>query len=76
MRPPAAALGGDVQRAQGTFHPPATFEDLLADWSQLTLAMNALNRSMGLDDAYPFSLSAPAAEKLAFVHRLIAASAG
>jgi hypothetical protein len=76
VRPPAAALSGDVQRAQGTFHPPATFEDLLADWSQLTLAMNALNRSMGLDDAYPFSLSAPAAEKLAFVHRLITASAG
>lgn len=76
VRSPVAALSDKVQHAQGSFHPPLTFEDLLADWSQLTLAMNALNRSMGLDDAYPFSLSAPAAEKLAFVHRLIAASAG
>jgi hypothetical protein len=53
----------------------ATFEELLADWSRLTLAMNALNRSMGLDDAYPFSLSVPVAAKLAFVHRLITTGA-
>lgn len=53
----------------------ATLEELLVDWSQLSLAMNALNRSMGLDDAYPFSLSVPAAEKLAFVHRLITTGA-
>ena len=74
VRPPAAALAGEVQRAQALSHPPLTFDDLLADWTQLTLAMNALNRSMGLDDAYPFALSSPAADKLAFVHRLIAAS--
>lgn len=76
VRPQAATLGGEAQRAQTLLHPPVTFEDLLADWTPLTLAMNALNRSMGLDDAYPFALSAPAADKLAFVHRLITASSG
>lgn len=74
LRPPAAALASKAESAAEV--SPVTFEDLLADWSRLTLAMNALNRSMGLDDAYPFALSAPAVEKLAFVHRLIRTGAG
>jgi hypothetical protein len=36
--------------------------------------LNNLNRGMGLADAYPFVLSAPAIEKLGFVHRTIALS--
>lgn len=48
-----------------------SFDRLLKDWGNLTIAMNALNRSMGLADAYPFVLSASAVEKLFFVHRLI-----
>jgi hypothetical protein len=47
------------------------FELLMDEWVELTIALNALNRSMGLPDAYPFSISAPARQKLEMVHRLI-----
>lgn len=49
---------------------PAFFE-LLSDWHALAMALNALNRSMGLRDAYPFALSDLAIEKLYLVHRII-----
>lgn len=48
------------------------FEELLGDWVRLTIALNALNRSMGLSDAYPFALSPQASNKLRFVHDVIA----
>ena len=41
-------------------------------WTQLAIGMNAVNRSMGLPDAYPFVISGPTHEKLAFIHRLVA----
>lgn len=47
------------------------FENLVADWTELSVALNALNRSMGQEDAYPFVLSGRAKEKLHFVHRLV-----
>ena len=37
----------------------------------MTLALNSLNRSMGMKDAYPFVLSPKVLEKLRFVHELI-----
>lgn len=48
-------------------------DGMLSRWSELSLALNALNRSMGLEDAYPFVLSDPTLEKLRFVHALIGA---
>jgi hypothetical protein len=51
--------------------PEATdrpFEAIIADWLPLTYALNAINRSMGHDDLYPFTLAATVIEKLAFVH--------
>jgi len=50
------------------------FQSLLARWQPLTYAMNSLNRSLGLPDAYPFSLSPAAVDKLHFVHRVITAA--
>jgi hypothetical protein len=47
------------------------FESLTTGWSAVTLALNSLNRSMGLKDAYPFVLSATVLEKLRFVHDLV-----
>ncbi len=47
------------------------FFDLLSEWHALAMALNALNRSMGLRDAYPFALSDLAIEKLYLVHRVI-----
>ncbi len=47
-------------------------ERCLEAWTtKLTVAMNALNRSMGLHDAYPFVLSPATLNKLRFVHRRI-----
>jgi len=46
-------------------------ERMLHDWHWLSLMFNRVNRSMGQHDLYPFSLPAPVAEKLAFVHELI-----
>lgn len=47
------------------------FDDLLHGWVPLTVALNSLNRSMGLIDPYPFVLSADVIEKLRFVHDVI-----
>jgi hypothetical protein len=47
------------------------FDDMLHSWIPFTIALNSLNRSMGLLDAYPFVLSDPAIEKLRFVHRIV-----
>lgn len=65
----ARAFGLNVDRlaaqAEGT-----GFAKLLEEWVPLTLALNSLNRSMGLQDLYPFVLSQPAIDKLSFVHEL------
>jgi hypothetical protein len=52
-------------------YPEQDFDDILANWIPLTSALNAINRSMGHGDLYPFVLSPPVMEKLAFVHRLV-----
>lgn len=44
------------------------FEQLLQHWKTLTFNLNALNRSMGLDDAYPFTLTEAVLDKLRFIH--------
>ncbi len=45
------------------------FEHILENWQTLTFNLNALNRSMGLEDAYPFKLSEKVKDKLRFIHR-------
>jgi hypothetical protein len=77
----ARSFGVALQPAPtGGGHPPpivtprAQVEDLdglLAAWIPLTLALNSLNRSMGLADPYPFVLPPPAIEKLRLVHDVI-----
>jgi hypothetical protein len=47
------------------------FEALIERWVGLTVALNGLNRSMGLNDPYPFVLSDRAIVKLRFVHDVI-----
>ena len=47
------------------------FERLNSGWNALTLALNSLNRSMGMKDAYPFVRSPKVLDKLRFVHELI-----
>jgi hypothetical protein len=47
------------------------FESLSAGWNAVTLALNSLNRSMGMKDAYPFVLTPPVLGKLRFVHAIV-----
>ena len=51
------------------------FEHILQNWVTLTFNLNALNRSMGLDDAYPFQLSNTVKDKLRFIHKHVLAKA-
>jgi hypothetical protein len=71
---------GLVPRSAAT--PPAgapEIDDVVSDdfnrltnaWTPLTLALNSLNRSMGLQDAYPFVVSETVRGKLHFVHQTI-----
>ena len=47
------------------------FQPILDEWLPLTYALNAINRSMGNEDLYPFVLTPVVVSKLAFVHRLV-----
>ena len=61
---------GQYNMQQGSTHLD-DINELLVKWSELTMMLNALNRSMGLEDAYPFVLSDLAQTKLRFVHDLL-----
>jgi len=52
----------------------ASFERLIKRWFPLTYVLNSLNRSLGLADAYPFTLAPKVIDKLRFVHRVIASA--
>jgi hypothetical protein len=47
------------------------FDSVLAEWTELTIALNALNRSMGHPDAYPFAISPTVRDKLTFVAEIL-----
>jgi hypothetical protein len=47
------------------------FHEMLDNWLPLTYALNAVNRSMGRGDLYPFTLAPPVVHKLEFVHRCV-----
>ncbi|MEX1200230.1 MAG: putative zinc-binding metallopeptidase [Methylophaga sp.] len=47
------------------------FSSWLSEWLQLVLVLNALNRSIGNADAYPFVISPGVQKKLQFVDQLI-----
>jgi len=49
-------------------------QDLIDHWFPLTVAMNAMNRSIGNHDYYPFVLQPDTLRKLKFIHDLIAAN--
>lgn len=49
------------------------FATKIHTWRRLSVGFNELNRSMGLDDAYPFIVNSAVAAKLAFVDHVIGA---
>ena len=72
------AADAEVRLGGRNVHDPVAesvpFDELVAEWRALAATMNDLNRSMGLDDAYPFALPPPVVDKLRFIHELIAAA--
>lgn len=50
----------------------AAFDRQLDDWAKMALCMNAINRSLGMPDPYPFVLSESIHDKLYFIHRVVA----
>ena len=64
------AIGG--REICDPFAAGASFGRTVEDWRVLTEAVNDLNRSLGLEDAYPFAISEATEKKLRFVHGVIA----
>jgi hypothetical protein len=52
------------------------FDAIIDDWLPTSLALNALNRSMGKDDLYPFVLTPIVLGKLRFVHDVVTRQTG
>ena len=50
---------------------PDSFRGVLRQWVWLSLAINSMNRSMGMRDPYPFVLNRAIVDKLAFVHQVV-----
>jgi hypothetical protein len=68
----AHAYGVKALSAAPPSDPARTpIDALLAEWLPLTYALNALNRSMGSGDLYPFVLAPRVIAKLGFVHDLV-----
>jgi len=69
----AAAFGvkTDTASAAPTPYRDGTVRELVEAWVPVTVAVNAVNRSMGQPDLYPFVLSDAVHDKLAFVHDLV-----
>jgi hypothetical protein len=50
---------------------PRSFDEIVDGWLSLSYALNAISRSMGREDLYPFVLAPPVVEKLRFVHESV-----
>ncbi len=65
--------GHEEIAAEVDFNPyrAQSAEQLVSAWVPLSLAINAIQRSMGQPDSYPFVLSPPVVAKLEYMHQLI-----
>src|SRR5665213_2614168 len=52
-------------------HAPDDVRTMLEAWLPMTYALNAISRSMGMPDLYPFVLSREVEAKLAFIHERV-----
>jgi hypothetical protein len=66
---PARSAGLSAWQAPGA----VAIGEIVGQWLALTFALNAMSRSIGHGDLYPFVLSPTVVEKLDFVHRMVAA---
>ncbi|HEY8381957.1 MAG TPA: putative zinc-binding peptidase [Microvirga sp.] len=68
VAPPNGGAAALESRVDFDPYGDADFARLAAAWGPIAFAANALNRSMGQPDLYPFVLSPPVLEKLRFIH--------
>ncbi len=68
---PTEALASSEDRHGENDPVTESFIKTVNEWLPTTLALNSINRSMGLDDIYPFVLSQPVVNKLLFIHQVI-----
>lgn len=69
---PARSVGVDAWRtAEGSSRDGAAVGGMVGDWLGLAVALNAMSRSIGQGDLYPFVLSPLVIDKLDFVHRAV-----
>jgi hypothetical protein len=71
LAPKHPAARSMTTNPRNAFDVNMSFDAVLEDWFPLTYALNELNRGMGLNDAYPFSLFGQAIEKLRFIHQVV-----
>ena len=62
----------DARRKTWLSSEDITFEGIIGAWAELSLALNSINRCMGISDAYPFVLSPAIVKKLGFIFEMIA----
>jgi hypothetical protein len=57
--------------AEAVMNRPAASELVLSQWLPVAQFLNAMNRSLGLHDSYPFLLPGPVLNKMAVVDQLL-----
>ena len=57
------------------FPVQTTIEEVVGAWAELAIALNSVNRSMGLHDPYPFVLSPAVISKLRLIFEIISSNA-
>ena len=64
---------GDLYLPQDAyfFSAQTSITSILDSWVEFSVILNSLNRSMGLNDAYPFVLTDSVRGKLSFIHHAI-----
>lgn len=68
----SADMGGAALTSHaGDPYTRMSFDEIINAWVPLASVVNALNRSMGLPDFYPFVLTQGVRAKLAFIHKVI-----
>ena len=53
------------------FSSQTSINSILDTWMDFAIILNSLNRSMGMNDAYPFVLTQSVRTKLSFIHHAI-----
>ncbi len=73
LRLEQALPGGAPVIAQPLAREAALAPALIEQWLPISQFINAMDRSLGSHDSYPFAMPTPVIEKLDFIHRLLAA---